>query len=177
MPKIILNLRENILKESKNILKTESYEKLTVRRVAAKCGVAVGTVYNYFPSKEMLTAGVMLEDWNRILERMKASAELAASPMEGLEQIYAALQDYISEYSETWDQYRAHGVDRAQSPYRHRVLVEQIGRVIKGLLQRFDDVFYDGLPVFLAENLLIQASNKEKDLSPVRPIFEKIMKN
>ena len=175
MPKIILNLRENILKESKKILKTESYDKLTVRRVAASCGVAVGTVYNYFPSKEMLTAGVMLDDWQKCLDRMKASAGTAASPMEGLGEIYDVLQDFIGEYSETWDQYRARGGKNAQSPYRHHILIGQISGSIAALLGRFGDVFCDELPAFFAENLLILASRGDKDLSAVVPIFEKLL--
>ena len=174
MPKIILNLRENILKESKNILKTESYDKLTVRRVASRCGVAVGTVYNYFPSKEMLTAGVMLDDWMKTLEEMKKTAAEAISPMDGLNGFYASLLSFIAEYSETWDQYRARG-GRADSPYRHHILVGQIADVIRTLLDRFGGVFCVRLPEFLAENLLILASEGERDLSQAAPIFEKLL--
>ena len=175
MPKIILNLRENILKESKKILKNESYDRLTVRRVAASCGVAVGTVYNYFPSKEMLTAGVMLDDWQKRLEQMKASAGTAASPMEGLEQIYDVLLAYIGEYRDTWDQYRARGGENAQSPYRHHILIEQIAESIGILLGRFGDIFCDELPAFFAENLLVLASRGDRDLSAVVPIVEKLL--
>lgn len=175
MPKIILNLRENILKESKKILKTEGYEKLTVRRVAKLCGVAVGTVYNYFPSKEMLTAGVMLDDWQRCLDRMNASAGTAASPMEGLGQIYEVLLDFVIEYRDTWDQYRARGGENAQSPYRHHILIEQISGGIETLLARFGEVFCGELPSFFAENLLVLASRGDRDLSAVVPIFEKLL--
>ena len=174
MPKIIPNLRENILKESKRILKTESYDKLTVRRVASSCGVAVGTVYNYFPSKEMLTAGVMLDDWMKSLEDMKRTAGEAASPMEGLDGIYSVLLSFIGEYSETWDQYRARG-GRAESPYRHHILVEQIGDAIRILLDRFGSIFAPKLPSFLAENLLILAVEGERDLTVAKPIFEKLL--
>ena len=174
MPKIILNLRENILKESKRILKTESYDKLTVRRVAKTCGVAVGTVYNYFPSKEMLTAGVMLDDWQKSLEQMRKAAEAASSSMEGLEQIYAVLLEFISEYTETWDQYRARG-GRADSPYRHHILVEQIADIIRTLLDRSGDTLCVRLPAFLAENLLILAADNERDLSSVEPILGKLL--
>ena len=174
MPKIIPNLRENILKESKKILKTEGYDKLTVRRVAEQCSVAVGTVYNYYPSKEILTAGVMLDDWMKILEQMRKKVGESASPMEGLEGIYAALLSFIGEYSGIWDEYRARG-GRADSPYRHHVLVEQITEVIRTLLERFGKSDNGRLPGFLAENLLILAGKGERDLSQVGPIFEKIL--
>lgn len=175
MPKIILNLRENILKESKKILKTEGYEKLTVRRVAKLCGVAVGTVYNYFPSKEMLTAGVMLDDWNKSLEDMRKAALSAASPMKGLEEICALIRRFVGEYTETWEQYRSRGVNNAQSPYRHQILVAQIGEAVSALLRRFDGIFCEQLPAFLAENLLILASGSEEDMAKAAPIFGKLL--
>ena len=175
MPKIILNLRENILKESKKILKTEGYEKLTVRRVAKLCGVAVGTVYNYFPSKEMLTAGVMLDDWNRSLGDMRKAALAAPSPMKGLEEICTLIRRFVGEYTETWEQYRSRGVNNAQSPYRHHILVAQIAEAVSVLLERFGGVFCEQLPAFLAENLLILASGSEEDMAKAAPIFEKLL--
>lgn len=175
MPKIILNLRENILKESKKILKTEGYEKLTVRRVAKLCGVAVGTVYNYFPSKEMLTAGVMLDDWNKSLVDMRKAALAAASPMKGIEEICDLIRRFVGEYTETWEQYRTRGVNNAQSPYRHQILVTQIAEAVSLLLERFGGVFCEQLPAFLAENLLILAVGSEEDMARTAPIFEKLL--
>ena len=63
MPKRIENLQENILRQAKPLMLESGYEALAMRDVAARCGIAVGTLYNYFPSKEALAGGVMLEDW------------------------------------------------------------------------------------------------------------------
>ena len=60
MPKIIENLRQTLLSAARTLLLREGYAALTIRRVAAISGIAVGTVYNYFPSKELLAAAVML---------------------------------------------------------------------------------------------------------------------
>ena len=49
------------MKEYKNGLRLVVTTVPTVRSVAAGCGVAVGTVYNYFSSKDMLIAAFMLE--------------------------------------------------------------------------------------------------------------------
>ena len=62
MPKIIENLREILLAASRTLLLEEGYRALTMRQVAGLCHVAVGTVYNYFPSKDMLDAHILLED-------------------------------------------------------------------------------------------------------------------
>ena len=64
MPKIIDNVREELLKEAKKQLIENGYSHTTIRSVARGCGIAIGTVYNYFPSKDMLIATFMMEDWN-----------------------------------------------------------------------------------------------------------------
>ena len=63
MPKIIINAREEILKEAKRQLLENGYSATTIRSVAKATGIATGTVYNYFPSKDMLLASFMMEDW------------------------------------------------------------------------------------------------------------------
>ena len=46
MPKIILNLRDRILENARTLLEREGYNGLAMRRVAASCNIALGTVYN-----------------------------------------------------------------------------------------------------------------------------------
>jgi AcrR family transcriptional regulator len=55
-------------------LHATGYSALTVRAVAARCGVAPATAYNYFSSKEHLIAEVF---WRRI------SAQDEAAPLQG----------------------------------------------------------------------------------------------
>ena len=57
MPKIIENLREKLVLEARHQVEELGYGALTIRSVAAACGVGVGTVYNYFPSKEAFIYG------------------------------------------------------------------------------------------------------------------------
>ena len=63
MPKILENIREKAVAEAREELLGEGYRAMTIRRVAEQLGIGVGTLYNYFPSKEYLAAAVMLEDW------------------------------------------------------------------------------------------------------------------
>ena len=62
MPKIIENVRHQLLTEAKRQISERGYKSTTIRSVAAECGVAVGTVYNYFKSKDILIASFILED-------------------------------------------------------------------------------------------------------------------
>lgn len=57
MPKILENIRELLLQEAKRQVFENGYSSLTIRSVAGACGIGVGTVYNYFESKDALVAG------------------------------------------------------------------------------------------------------------------------
>ncbi|MET7402563.1 helix-turn-helix domain-containing protein [Dactylosporangium sp. NPDC005572] len=54
--------RKRIVDAAREILATQPYEQVQVRDVASAAGVALGTLYRYFTSKEHLYAVVLL-DW------------------------------------------------------------------------------------------------------------------
>ena len=107
MPKRIENLREHLLQHAAQLLREQGYDALAIRRVAAACNVAVGTVYNYFPSKDMLAANVMLRDWMQALDDMRRESGAAESALEGLRAVYAAIAAFAKRYAGAWAQYAA----------------------------------------------------------------------
>ena len=94
MPKIIENLKDRLLAEAKQQLAQGGYEAVTIRSIAKGCGVGVGTVYNYFPSKEALIATHLLEDWHGCLEKIQAAADSAESPQPVLACMYTQLVEF-----------------------------------------------------------------------------------
>ena len=60
MPKIIENLEARLMEEAKKQVLQSGYGAMTIRSVAKGCGVGIGTVYNYYPSKDALLAAYMI---------------------------------------------------------------------------------------------------------------------
>lgn len=59
--------RETILETCRAIVRERGIAGINVRSVASACGVAPGTLYNYFPGKEALVLAVTADVWSDIL--------------------------------------------------------------------------------------------------------------
>lgn len=94
MPKIIENLEQRLIAEARRQIHQDGYGAMTVRSVAKACGVGVGTVYNYFPSKDDLTAAFMLEDWQHCITVITAVSNYSDNGKNVVRCIYDQLLEY-----------------------------------------------------------------------------------
>lgn len=58
--------REAILAECRKLVMEQGVSALNIRSVANACGVAVGSIYNYFPSKTELIGSAIEDVWRDI---------------------------------------------------------------------------------------------------------------
>lgn len=94
MPKRIENLESSLIKEAKKQIEESGYGAMTIRSVAKGCGVGVGTVYNYFPSKDDLIATYMLSDWNQCIAAINAVSTYSDSSTPVVRCIHDQLREY-----------------------------------------------------------------------------------
>lgn len=154
MPKILENIRENLLSEAKRQVLELGYSAMTIRSVASACGVGVGTVYNYFPSKDMLVASFMLEEWQECLELIRTTCDKAQEPNIALRSIYEGLLRFIKKYSVMFQDENA-GVSFAGAfRHRHEQLRSQLAEPVYKLCQTQTKVIAEFLAEFIAESML-----------------------
>ncbi len=65
---IIITSKEQILDASRQLAVEEGLEKINMRAVACKSGIAVGSVYNYFPAKSDLISATVQSVWSEIMK-------------------------------------------------------------------------------------------------------------
>src|ERR1044071_4968273 len=105
-----------LVEATARILVREGFDKASTNRIAATAGVSVGSLYQYFPSKEALVAAVIERHRQEIQEVARTAIEKAVGqPLQKAVRtmVIAAIA--------------AHSVD----PKLHRVLAEQIPRTGK----------------------------------------------
>jgi AcrR family transcriptional regulator len=112
-----------ILAATAGVLVKDGYERASTNRIAKAAGVSVGSLYQYFPSKEALVAALgerHSAEMLTYLERM--SLHGAGAPLRDV--VHEVVQAMID----------AHKVN----PKLHRVLMEQVPRI--GALRRLGEI-------------------------------------
>ena len=100
MPKIIENLESRLIEEAKSQIEAAGYGALTIRSVAKGCGVGVGTVYNYFPSKDALVASWLLQDWKECIAQIRMTAANSEQALPAIRCIYDQLRQFSLRHQE-----------------------------------------------------------------------------
>ena len=104
MPKNLNNVKEDILIVTRELLKDTGYSDLNIRKIAARCGVATGTVYNYYPSKNDIIVEILLNEWNLMLRRIDQNAKASTKVIDKLEIMFNELNFFMINVHGSWFQ-------------------------------------------------------------------------
>ncbi len=154
MPKIIENVREKLMTEARRQVMELGYSAMTIRSVAGACGVGVGTVYNYFSSKDMLVASFMVTDWQRCMAQMTECSARNAKPEEVLRCIYDVLKGFAEQYAGLFRDEGAAASFATVLPERHKQLRSQFAQPLQSLCSKQNKADPEFLAEFIAEAML-----------------------
>src|SRR5271165_2011430 len=112
-----------LVEATARVLIKEGYDRASTNKIAAKAGVSIGSLYQYFPSKEALVAAVIERHTQELSQVVyNALLKVGARPIEiGVRELVAAAID-------------AHRLD----PKLHRVLADEAPRT--GRLENIESV-------------------------------------
>jgi AcrR family transcriptional regulator len=114
---------EVILAAAARVLKKDGFEKTNTNRIAETAGVSIGSLYQYFPSKDALVAALADKHMNEMSEVIAETAtKLWTAPLR------TAVRELVAMML------RAHAVD----PELHRALMEGIPR--SAVVSKLSDV-------------------------------------
>lgn len=168
MPKIIDNLEVRLRETARQQARDGGYAAVTIRSVAAACGVGVGTVYNYYSSKDALLAAFLLDDWKACLLAVEAVKAAEETPGPVLRETYRQLKRYLQLHRAIFrDPAAVRAINNVISRY-HGILRDQLAQP---LMSFCEEPFR---AQFLAEALLTWtvAGRTEEELLP---LLEKLL--
>ena len=173
MPKIIMHLQEQIIMQAEKLLVQEGPEKISIRSVAKACGIAIGTIYNYYPTKDALIADLIIHRWTKSKDDIYKSLDGAFDVGSGLDIIFKGIKDFSIENRNIW---KATAVSKQYSesyPKFHLKLSEEVSSLVSYLLIKFPKekeklylkIGQGSAEAFIAENIILCLSNPHLNMA------------
>lgn len=71
MPNTTKDIKQRIFEAAAELFCNKDYDDVEMRDIAKKCGLAVGTLYNYYPNKKELYLSIFDDSWQKTFEKLK----------------------------------------------------------------------------------------------------------
>lgn len=175
------NLRGELLKYAQNIADSKGYDKISIRALANQAGIATGTVYNYFDSKDEILLAMTDEYWYNALNEIDNAIEDVSFDKQ-LEQIYLYLYKHVLSSAGTLmsslSAVRDAGQQRMVS--MHTVMSENIIRYLNKDKAVRNEVWTDfftkeRLANFIITNIMLSLRMRAKDIDYLVEVVRRII--
>lgn len=173
MPKIIHGLKESILREARNMVMETGYSEFSIRSLATRCGIATGTLYNYFDTKDTILATVMIEDWKVFVSQIESDLDGAKSMSDGAMAIYYRLHEFFLMYEKVFKGYVGAASELGLHGERHGKFRNLMDKWLMALMEKTGTG--NNCSVTIASEVIIALSTKGVyNDNDVRMFFEKM---
>jgi len=101
--KEVESVKQEILSQALQLIVTEGYDKLSMRKIAGQMGITAATIYNYFKSKEEINLWIRVKGFE-IMDSMLSKAHDAKNNQEeNMRSLLKAYFKFGTVYSEYYD--------------------------------------------------------------------------
>nr|WP_320024196.1 TetR/AcrR family transcriptional regulator [uncultured Acetobacterium sp.] len=78
----LIDKKDDILKHGRELFKTKGFKDTNISELTKMAGIATGTFYKYYPSKEKLFMDIFLEENAKLKNQCLQSLDFTKSPLE-----------------------------------------------------------------------------------------------
>ena len=174
MPKVIDGLQEKILNSARMRLTDANASSFSLRAIAKDCGIAVGTIYNYYPDKETLIAEVFLEDWLEVIDSVRRETGNCTCMDEGILAVYGGLRRFCDEHETFWKSHPSKEAFGSRYQKRHAMLREQIAGILEELYAKFSCEKSHTACLLTAELLIAASQYPAAEEPEIRSFIKKL---
>ena len=102
LSRVIENPKQLILGQAKEILYHQGYHKLSMRALSKACDIALGTIYNYYPTKKDLVVEMMTDYWQNYLDSVREIVNSETDIYLKLNNVFKELEGFIKSFRLYW---------------------------------------------------------------------------
>ncbi len=101
--KEVESVKQEILAKALQLIVSEGYDKLSMRRIASQMGITAATIYNYFKSKEEINLWIRVKGFEIMDGMLSKAVDAKCSLEETLRSLLKAYFRFGTSYSEYYD--------------------------------------------------------------------------
>ena len=177
--------KEVLLERAREIAYHEGVSRLSIRRLAAEMGIAVGTVYNYYPSKADLVADVMEDFWRNVFHGSHFDTE-SSDFLESVREIYRRLSVSLAVFEKEFLEDLS-AMERAEKEKSRMVEQRYIEHMKAGVLKILcrdpridptvwtDDFTPEALVEFTFSNITLSLTEGQADCEYLCTVLERLL--
>ena len=174
-------LRDTLLSCASRIECAEGVDAINIRRLAAEANIAVGTVYNYFESKQEVLLSLTETYWENALSQMRASVTAARFGQQ-IAQIITFLRGKMNDCAEIL--MRSLHDDAATGRIRMAAMQRMLREALMERLKQDDSIRADAwdsvftkeaFADFVLANLILLLQQKDSDEQIFLAIIDRIL--
>ncbi|MDU4889819.1 MAG: TetR/AcrR family transcriptional regulator [Clostridium sp.] len=182
----VITSKEAILKSAKDIAYRDGIYKINIRAVASECGISIGSIYNYFPTKDDLVVAVIEDFWKNIFARGMCDHQSNLCFVQFYEQLYLRFYDYLKIFKEDMfnqisffsEEVKGKGRSK-ESQYFDRVKQVMLYHLEmdEGIKKHVWNEYFtkERFVTFAFENMIIMLRGNEGDISFFKEIIMKLL--
>ncbi len=180
------DFREIILYNANEIALNRGISEISIRAVAKKSGVSVGTVYNYYPSKAEIVVAVIEKFWKEAFEKLNLITLNGENFIEKFQNFYIHLYDYLHNFKQNWleqisllnKNVKKLGKKREEEYFsKIRTLIVLLMDSDRNINEKFkkDGIFKEKIVEFIFDNMLLMLMKHEENIDFFISVLQKAL--
>ncbi|WP_035162301.1 TetR/AcrR family transcriptional regulator [Caloranaerobacter azorensis] len=159
MPKIIKDIEANIFNAAIQLFGEYGYKQVDMKMISKKVGIAVGTLYNYYPNKKELFISVFEKSWQNTFSKIDVIIKEEISPKEKIRKVISILYDEMAERKgigrELFKENIFDQENLEKILYVKEKFLDEMERLVNSVKKQEEFKLEDGMERRLAETILI----------------------
>lgn len=180
------NMYDHILKEAKEIAHTEGLSQMNMRKVASKCNIALGTIYNYYPTKADIIFAIVEDFWKECFADFNKIYNPNLDFFKQLEVFYFHILNYLQQFESNWleDLTNLSYVNKYKGKTKESQFMDNLINIFSELIKNhksefneeiFDKFSENEIAKFILDNFIVMLKKFNKDYSLLDFVLKKLL--
>lgn len=143
LAKIDLDIKQSIFDAARELAFKNGLQYVSIRNIAKKLGISIGTIYNYYPNKSAILFDIIEDFWKTVFRDFHKVMAEEADFFKQIEALYFHLKNHLKIFRSDWlSQMSAlRSEEKSEGKLREQDYMKRMTEVFNALLETHRNEF------------------------------------